>query len=345
MSYAAATPQNMKPFNRDEKPLVLIVDDEPTNLHVLKKILEHDYRLAFATSGKKALQLAHAEPPELILLDIMMPEMSGLEVCAEIKNTPLLASIPVIFVTALSDGANETDGLDAGAVDYITKPVNPSVVKARVRVHLNTNRLDAIHQSRLELVQTLGRAAEYKDNETGQHVIRMSHYSKIIAKAVGFSERAADELLHAAPMHDVGKIGIPDAILLKPGKLTEDEWHVMRQHATMGAEIIGEHSSSLLKLARMIALTHHEKWDGTGYPNGLKGNEIPVEGRIVAIADVFDALTSERPYKKAWTIDAAVALIKEQAGRHFDPELVTVFEQCLDEILLVRAKWQDDIVA
>ncbi|MGR0278987.1 HD domain-containing phosphohydrolase [Marinomonas dokdonensis] len=343
MSYAT-TPQSMKPFNRDEKPLVLIVDDEPTNLHVLKRILEQDYRLAFATNGKKAIQLVHAEPPELILLDIMMPEMSGLEVCAELKSEKLLAHIPIIFVTALSDGANETDGLDAGAVDYITKPVNPSVVKARVRVHLNTNRLDAIHQSRLELVQTLGRAAEYKDNETGQHVIRMSHYSKIMAKAIGFSERAAEELLHAAPMHDVGKIGIPDAILLKPGKLTDEEWAVMRQHASMGAEIIGQHSSSLLKLARVIALTHHEKWDGSGYPNGLKGAEIPIEGRIVAIADVFDALTSERPYKRAWTVEEAVNLMKEQSGKHFDPDLVTVFEDCLSEILLVKAKWQDEII-
>ncbi|GAB3486677.1 HD domain-containing phosphohydrolase [Marinomonas epiphytica] len=332
---------SMKPFNKDEKPLILIVDDEPTNLHVLKKILEQDYRLAFATNGKKALKLAYQEPPELILLDVMMPEMSGFEVCKHLKSETLLAHIPIIFVTALTDGANESDGLNAGAVDYITKPVNPSVVKARVHVHLNSNRLDAIHQSRLELVQTLGRAAEYKDNETGQHVIRMSHYSKIIAKAIGFSERAAEELLHAAPMHDVGKIGIPDAILLKPGRLNDEEWQVMRQHTTMGAEIIGKHSSSLLKLARIIALTHHEKWDGSGYPEGLKGEEIPVEGRIIAIADVFDALTSERPYKKAWSVEDAVQLIRDEAGKHFDPELVKVFETCLEEILIIKDRWKD----
>lgn len=343
MTQTNANISAMQPLDRDDRPLILVVDDEPTNLHVLKKILEKDYRLAFATNGQKALTLAYAEPPTLILLDIMMPDMSGLEVCQQLKSDVAMANIPIIFVTALSDGANETDGLNAGAVDYITKPVNSSVVKARVRVHLEANRLNEIHQSRLEIVQTLGRAAEFKDNETGQHVIRMSHYSKIIALAIGFSKKAADELLHAAPMHDVGKIGIPDSILLKQGPLSDEEWVIMRKHTTMGGEIIGEHSSSLLQLARVVALTHHEKWDGSGYPNGLKGEDIPIEGRIVAIADVFDALTSERPYKKAWTIDNAISLIEEQAGKHFDPELVPIFISQLDEVLLIKNRWQDSI--
>lgn len=184
-------------------------------------------------------------------------------------------------------------------------------------------------------------AAEYKDNETGLHVIRMSHFSKVLALAAGFSESAAEELLNAAPMHDVGKIGIPDAVLRKPGKLDEQEWQIMRQHVEIGARIIGEHSSGLLRTAQRIALSHHEKWDGTGYPNGLSGEDIPLEGRIVAIADVFDALTSVRPYKQAWPVEEAVAFLREQSGRHFDPRLVELFIGCLPEILQIKERWAE----
>ena len=242
----------------DSRPKLLLVDDEPTNLQVLRQILQDDYRLFFAKDGDKALEMAARERPDLILLDVMMPGMTGYEVCTRLKQDEMTVSTPVIFVTALADVDDEARGFEVGAVDYITKPVSPPIVRARVRTHLSLVRVDELKQTRLQIVQRLGLAAEYKDNETGLHVIRMSHYSRILALAAGFSELAADDLLNAAPMHDVGKIGIPDAILQKNGKLDEAEWVVMRSHAQIGAEIIGEHPSGLLQMARSIALTHHE---------------------------------------------------------------------------------------
>lgn len=325
----------------DARPLLLLVDDEATNLQVLRHILQDDYRLLFAKDGTKALEMAERERPNLILLDVMMPGMTGYEVCQALKAQPELEAIPVIFVTALADVEDEARGFAVGAVDYITKPVSPPIVRARVRTHLSLVRMDELRQTRLQIVQRLGMAAEYKDNETGLHVIRMSHFSKVLALAAGFSEAAAEELLNAAPMHDIGKIGIPDAVLRKPGKLDEQEWTVMRQHVEIGARIIGEHASGLLRTAQRIALTHHEKWDGSGYPNGLSGEEIPLEGRIVAIADVFDALTSVRPYKAAWTVEAAVGLLREESGRHFDPQLVELFIQQLPAILEIKERWAE----
>jgi putative two-component system response regulator len=226
-------------------------------------------------------------------------------------------------------------------VDYITKPVSAPIVRARVKNHLSLVRVDELVETRLAVVQRLGRAAEYKDNETGLHVIRMSHFSRLIALEAGMGEAWSDTLLNAAPMHDVGKIGIPDAILQKPGKLDPEEWAVMQRHTEIGAEIIGEDGSDLLHMAREVALNHHEKWDGSGYPRGLKGDAIPVSARIVALADVFDALTSERPYKKAWPIDQATDLIREQSDQHFDPELVEAFFRCLPTMLEVRNQWQE----
>ena len=187
-----------------------------------------------------------------------------------------------------------------------------------------------------------GLAAEYKDNETGLHVIRMSRYTQLLARAAGFSDADAERILHAAPMHDVGKIGIPDAILRKPGKLDADEWQVMQTHAAIGGRIIGQHSSGLLKMAHVIAVSHHEKWDGSGYPAGLAGTDIPLEGRIVAIADVFDALTSERPYKKAWPVEQAVQLLRDEAGKHFDPELVPLFIELLPQVLQIKEQWAEE---
>lgn len=324
-----------------QRPLLLLVDDEATNLKVLRHTLQDDYRLLFARDGQTALNLAASERPDLILLDVMMPDMSGHDVCRTLKQAPALCGIPVIFVTALSDSSDEQYGLELGAVDYITKPFNPAIVRARVRNHLSLVRVDELMASRLQIVQCLGKAAEYRDNETGMHILRMSHFSRILARAAGYSEDAAEELLHAAPMHDVGKIGIPDAVLLKPGKLDADEWAIMQQHAAMGAEIIGQHESGVLKLAAEIALCHHEKWDGSGYPRGLAGEAIPLSARIVAVADVFDALTSERPYKKAWTVDAALELIQQESGRHFDPQLVSLLPQCLPHMLEVRERWPD----
>jgi putative two-component system response regulator len=325
----------------DRRPRLLLVDDEPTNLQVLRGILQADYRLLYARDGATALKLAREEKPDLLLLDVMMPGMSGHEVCRTLKSDAAAQSIPVVFVTALADAGDEALGFDAGAVDYIIKPVSPPVVRARVRTHLSLVRMDELKASRLEIVQRLGRAAEYKDNETGQHVLRMSHYAQALALALGFEPRDAEDLLHAAPMHDVGKIGIPDHILRKPGQLTAEEWSVMRSHATIGADIIGQHDSGVLHIAAKIALSHHEKWDGSGYPGGLAGEAIPLEARIVAIADVFDALTSVRPYKAAWSVEDAVALLEREAGKQFDPALVPAFVGILPQVLAIRARFAD----
>ncbi len=326
---------------QDERPKILIVDDEPTNLQVLRQVLHEDYRLLFARDGEKALQLSRDEHPNLILLDVMMPGLTGLETCQRLKAEPATQAIPVIFVTALSDASDESAGFEAGGVDYITKPISPAIVRARVRTHLSLVRADELKQTRLQIIQCLGRAAEYRDNETGLHVIRMSHYARILALAAGYSPRYADELFNAAPMHDIGKIGIPDAVLLKPDRLDEDEWAIMRSHVRMGAEILGEHDTPLLQLARSIALFHHEKYDGSGYPHRLAGDAIPIEARIVAIADVFDALTSVRPYKMAWPVDEAVALLHTEKGRHFDPELVDLFVAQLPAVLEIKEKYAE----
>ena len=326
---------------KDARPKLLLVDDEPTNLQVLRHILRDDYRLLFAKDGATALTLARTEHPALVLLDIMMPDMTGYEVCKTLKQDADTRDIPVIFVTALADMHDEAEGFAVGGVDYLTKPVSPLVVKARVRTHLSLVTVDELRASRLLIVQRLGLAAEYKDNETGLHVIRMSHYARVLGRAAGLTEREADDLLHAAPMHDVGKIGIPDAILKKPGKLDPDEWAVMQQHAAIGAHIIGEHKSGLLKMAHTIALHHHEKWDGSGYPAGLRGEQIPLVARIVAVADVFDALSSERPYKRAWPLEDVLALLRRDSGKHFDPTLVALFINELPAILDIQAKWAE----
>ena len=325
----------------DQRPRLLLVDDEPTNLQVLRHVLQADYRLLFATDGARALQVAREQRPDLVLLDIMMPHMDGYAVCCALKADAATASIPVIFITALNDSQDETAGFDVGGVDYITKPVSPPVVRARVRTHLSLVRMEELRETRLQIVQRLGRAAEYKDNETGMHVIRMSHFSQLLALAAGCSPAWAEDLLNAAPMHDVGKIGIPDAVLRKPGPLDADEWATMRRHPEIGAEIIGEHPSGVLQLAREIALAHHEKWDGSGYPRGLAGEAIPLSARIVAIADVFDALTTRRPYKEPWPVQEAMNHIAAQAGKHFDPALVALFAPLLPQLLEIRARWAE----
>ena len=325
----------------DQRPRLLLVDDEPTNLQVLRHVLQADYRLLFATDGARALQVAREQQPQLILLDIMMPGMDGYAVCRALKADAATASIPVIFITALNDSQDETAGFDVGGVDYLTKPVSPPVVRARVRTHLSLVRMEELRETRLQIVQRLGRAAEYKDNETGMHVIRMSHFSQLLALAAGCSPAWAEDLLNAAPMHDVGKIGIPDAVLRKPGPLDADEWDTMRRHPEIGAEIIGEHPSGVLQLAREIALAHHEKWDGSGYPRGLAGEAIPLSARIVAIADVFDALTTRRPYKEPWPVQEAMNHIAAQAGKHFDPALVALFAPLLPQLLEIRARWAE----
>ncbi len=332
-----------------QKATVLVVDDAPENIDVLRGILKPFYHVKVATNGDKALKIANASaPPDMILLDVMMPGMNGYQVCEQLKASLHSKKIPVIFVTAKAEETDEQKGFAVGGVDYITKPVSPALVLARVATHIELfdqtrmlsrlvdERTEELNDTRLQIIQRLGRAAEYKDNETGLHVIRMSHYSKIIAQGMGLSEDFCEVLLNAAPMHDVGKIGIPDAILLKPGPLNDEEWQVMRTHPAMGAGIIGENHGDLLKMAREVALTHHEKYDGMGYPNNLAGNEIPVSGRIVAIADVFDALTTARPYKKAWPIEQAIAYIEQHSGVHFDPSIVPIFHERIDDILEIK---------
>ncbi len=337
------------------KQTVLVVDDTPENIDVLSGVLRPDYRVKAALNGERALKIAAAEPrPDIILLDIMMPGMDGYEVCEKLKADPATAKIPVIFVTAKTEVADEQHGFELGAVDYITKPISPSLVQARVHTQLALydqnrelerkvrERTEELIETRMEIIRRLGRAAEYKDNETGLHVIRMSHYSRLIAEALSEDEEWVDLVFNAAPMHDIGKIGIPDSILLKKGRLNEDEWHIMRQHPAYGAEIIGEHDFPLLRMARDIALTHHEKWNGSGYPNGLAGEAIPLAGRIIAVADVFDALTTERPYKQAWSVEDAVQLIDEEAGTHFDPQLVPIMHSALPEFLDIKERYEEN---
>lgn len=326
---------------RTEPLSVLIVDDQPANLEVLGKILHNDYRVYTALNGEQTLELVKRQIPDLILMDIMMPGISGYDVVRYLKKDQRTSDIPVIFVTANNDIESESLGFEHQAVDYITKPVVPEILSARVKTHLSLVKADQLKSTRLEIIRHLGRAAEYKDEETGKHVIRMSHYSHILGNALGLAEIECEELLNAAPMHDVGKIGIPDHILLKPGKLNDEEMKVMRTHTILGAEIIGEDDSELLRLAASIALTHHEKWDGSGYPNSLAGEDIPLEGRIVAIADVFDALTTKRPYKEAWPVEKAVSFIQDQSGKHFDPMIVSLFEDKLQELLEIKERWTD----
>lgn len=333
---------------------ILVVDDLPQNIEVMSGILRPVYRVKAATSGARALLVASGDaPPDLILLDIMMPEMDGLEVCRRLKADLRTRSIPVVFVTAMSEIEDEAQGFEAGCVDYVTKPVSPTLVLARVRTHLALAqqnrelerqvraRTEELWHTRLAVIRCLGKAAEFKDDRTGLHVVRMSHYSRILGKACGMSDADADLLMTASPMHDIGKIGVPDSILKSPGRLTPEEWILMQKHVEIGAEIIGEQDSELLQMARSIALTHHEKWNGTGYPKGLKGEEIPLVGRITALADVFDALTSERPYKLAWGLEPALKYIRDRRGTQFDPMLVDRLDGVLGEFEQVRIRYAD----
>ncbi len=337
------------------RQLILIVDDTPDNIDVLAGILRSEYEIKVALNGEKAVKIANATPkPDMILLDVMMPGMDGYEVCRRLKTDPTTSDIPVIFITAKSEVADENYGLKLGAVDYITKPISPPIVQARVHTHLALydqnrelaqkvkERTEELNNTRQEIIRRLGRAVEYKDNETGFHVIRMSHYSRLIAQAYGGNDTWVELVFNTAPMHDIGKIGIPDKVLLKPGKLDSDEWKLMKKHSGFGAEIIGKHPSFLLQMSYSIALTHHEKWDGSGYPHGLAGKAIPLEGRIVAIADVFDALTSDRPYKKAWSVEDAVKLINDTSGSHFDPSLVHLFREVMPEILEIKKQYAEE---
>lgn len=334
---------------------VLIVDDEPSNIDVLRQALNDEYAVRIATNGDKALRIIYSDdPPDIILLDVIMPGLSGHEICRRLKANPDRRKIPVIFVTALDSHEDEQLGLEIGAVDYITKPIRPAIVRARVKTHLALydqacelecmvrQRTRELEISRGQIIRRLGRAAEFKDNETGNHVIRMSHYARLLGERIGLGPASLDILFSTAPMHDIGKLGIPDAILRKPGKLTPDEFELMKRHVEIGAEIIGHHDNELLATARTIVLTHHEKWDGSGYPYGLSGSQIPLFGRVVAVADVLDALLSKRPYKTAFDLDQTMEIMNQSAGSHFDPELIEALNTLVPAIAQIRGTYVDE---
>ena len=313
---------------RNMSGTVLIVDDEPANLALLRQVLAPEYPLVFARSGAEALMAAAKHAPALILLDIRMPDMDGYAVCRQLKNDPATAHIPVIFVTGLADVGDETAGFEAGAVDYIVKPISPPIVRARVRTHLSLVSATQLRNSYRDAIHMLGEASEFKDTDTGVHIWRMANYSAALAAASGWNEDDCQRLKLAAPMHDIGKLGIPDAILHKPGELTGPEWEVMRQHPVYAYNMLAP--ITYLRHALDVSYCHHEKWDGSGYPRRLKGEEIPLTARVFAVVDVFDALTSDRPYRKAWPKEKVYEYIEEQAGKQFDPQVVKVFLESIN---------------
>lgn len=318
---------------------ILIVDDQPHNLAALRQVLAGIHPLVFARSGYEALEAITKHRPSLILLDVQMPDLSGYEVCERIQQNPGTAAIPVIFVTALDAAVDETRGFEVGAVDYITKPISPPVVRARVRTHLDLVRASSLERSYRDAISMLGEAGHYNDTDTGVHIWRMAAYARVLAELAGHSESDCERLELAAPMHDTGKIGIPESILRKPAALDAAEWEIMRTHTRIGYSILSKSTAPVFTLAAVLALRHHEKWDGSGYPDGLAGEDIPETARIVAIADVFDALTMRRPYKEAWPVEQAIEQIRRDSGTHFDPRLVDLFMVNLPRFLDVRAAW------
>jgi putative two-component system response regulator len=358
-------------------PNLLVVDDTPENLALLGELLQPEYVVRAATNGIRALQIAATMPqPELILLDVMMPDMDGYEVLARLKADPRTAAIPVIFITAMDRMEDEEHGLDSGAVDYITKPLRPAIVLARVRTQLDLkharDRLSdqnswlesqvALRMRENQMIQNvsmraLASLAETRDNETGNHIRRTQGYVSVLAAALANHPRfppllrpeIVDLIIKAAPLHDIGKVGIPDAILLKPGKLTLAEWAVKKSHCRLGSDAImtalqGEENHgplAFLHVAMDIAHSHHEKWDGSGYPEQLSGDMIPVSARLMAVADVFDALISRRVYKPALPLDESIEIIRSGRGSHFDPDIVDAFLACIDEFSRIAKRYAD----
>lgn len=342
----------MKP--NPKKQTILIVDDAPGNVDLLNLILNNEYRIKVALNGEKAIEIASdlADLPDLILLDVMMPGLDGYEVCRQLKTSSLTYKIPIIFVSALSEASDESKGFELGAVDYISKPISAPIVRARVKTHLtmyDQNRIleEKVRERTEELahaqdVTIIGFAAlaEFRDHETGAHIIRTQQYVHILAQYLAIHPRFMAslgkeeiELLYkSAPLHDIGKIAVPDNILLKPGKLTPAEFDEMKKHTFYGRDAIaraeqalGNAQNSFLRLAKEIAFTHHEKWNGTGYPQGLSGDDIPISGRLMALADIYDALVSQRVYKAAMPHETAVEIIATERGQHLDPDVVDAF--------------------
>jgi putative two-component system response regulator len=318
---------------------ILCVDDDPVNLGVLRQALKNEFSLVFAGSGAEALTAVKKHRPALILIDVQMPEMDGYEVCRQLKRSPESAQIPVIFVTNLADETDEEAGFDAGGVDYIIKPISAPIVQARVRTHLSLVRAATLEYSYRSAIYMLAEAGHYNDTDTGVHIWKMAAYCRALAEAVGWSAERCALLELAAPTHDTGKIGMPDSVLKKPGKLDPAEWEIMRTHARIGYDILRKSDAPVFQLAAEIALSHHEKWDGSGYPNGLAGLDIPESGRLVAVADVFDALTMQRAYRDAWPLDRVLATLKEGSRSHFDPTMLDAFLGILPAILDIRTQW------
>lgn len=341
---------------------ILIVDDEIMNVRLLEKLLSlRGYQNVISTQDPTEVTPLHVKHDfDLILLDLDMPKLDGYGVIERLNRLTSDSLPPILVLTAQHLKPFRQRALNCGVRDFVTKPFDAEELLSRVHNLLevqmahrfmdNQNRILEqmvqertleIHDTRLQVVRCLGLAAEYRDEETGLHIIRMSKMAEIIGKAAGMDDEQCDLLLNAAPMHDIGKIGIPDHILLKPGKFEPEEWAIMQTHAQIGADILSIDDSALMNMARDIAISHHEKWNGTGYPNGLCGEDIPLVGRIAALADIFDALTSVRPYKKAWPVVKAVEHITNEKGQHFDPKLVDTFLDILPEIIAIKKKYAE----
>jgi len=338
------------------KPVILAVDDAAELLALIGKALVADYKVKLASDGEKALALAAEAPqPDLVLLDVGLPGMSGFEVCRRLKAQPDTADIPVIFLTGKSEAADQVEGLDLGAVDYITKPVNAKLLLARVRTHLALAnrraelerqveaRTAELEDARVQLIRRLARAMEFHESAAaGNKGIRVAQYVKLLATAAGAKPADVALLVKAAPLYDIGKMGVPSEILRKPGKLTAPELERVRRHPQLGAEIIGEHHDPVLALARTLALTHHERWDGTGYPKGLKGNDIPWQGRVMALADAFEAMTTTQFYRQQpFTVEDAASALVPHYGKQFDPGLAGALAKALPMMRQVREKVGD----
>ncbi|MCH7651870.1 MAG: response regulator [Nitrospinae bacterium] len=351
-----------KPSDEVLNGKILVVDDEATNVKLLEHLLhQNGFRsVRGITDPRDVVALYQEFRPDLVLLDLNMPYMDGIEVMEEIQKIEKETYPSIVVFTADNNDEAKIRSLLAGALDFLGKPFDVVEVIARIKNVLNVRllhnrvnyqnkvldqkireRTQELADTRLEVVQRLGRAAEYRDNETGMHVIRMSRYASLFGEAMNWSPDQCELLLHASPMHDIGKIGIPDRILLKPGKLDAAEWEIMKTHADIGGKILSGSHSRLMQMAESIARTHHEKWDGSGYPGRLKGEEIPMEGRLVAVCDVFDALTSERPYKNEWPVEQAIQELKNNSCRHFDPDLISKFSDILPEILKIKERYGD----
>jgi putative two-component system response regulator len=348
-----------------EHAKILVVDDEPHNILLLKRYLKLQGHDVVGAENAIVAQDKLDRTFDLILSDVMMPEVDGFEFVRTLRNNPEFEEIPIIMVTTLADKKARLKAVEAGANDFIAKPVDPLELRVRVKSMLRQKAQrdeilryekelsDLVEERTLELhralreVKTsylntivhLSSAAEYKDEETGAHIMRMSGYSAVIARALGLDEEEVDLIHKSSPMHDLGKIGIPDHILLKEGRLDPDEWEVIKTHAGIGAEILGVGASDYINMGAIIALSHHEKWDGSGYPAGLSGRDIPLVGRICAVADVFDALTSTRPYKEAFSVDKSLEIMEQGRGTHFDPAVLDAFLNSMEKILEIRKKF------